>query len=192
MTDDSLRLLVEVLMFVLGMLVVGTAGFYAIAQARQKAPATWQQMEDRYDRQQKRLDDALVRLDIATARIDQLEMYLDDLHDERVADRALLQLWIDYARKVTTRLKEITGETPPPEPEASKRPISRAALSRFLVQRFSVEEMDALAYEMGVASDELTGGTRSSRSRALVQWAHDHGLLEDLKQRAEAARPQHL
>ncbi len=193
MTEDGLRLLIEAIVMISAVVVIGGAGYFVVAQARRKAPATWQQMEDRYDRQQKRLDDALHRLDEAWQRIDQLETEMDDLRDERDSDHELMQAWIAYARKTTTRLKELTGEEPPPEPSAiTRRRTGRAALTRFIEERFNVEEIDGLAFDLGVAADQLAGDTRSARSRALVQWAADRGRLAELRRRAEEARPYHL
>lgn len=186
-------LLAEALLVLAGLIIVGALSFYMVAQARRKAPATWQEMEDRYDRQQKRLDDTLQRLDKAFERIDQLETEMDDLRDERDADHELMQAWIAYARKTTARLKELTGEEPPPEPSSvPRRRTGRVALARWIEQRFSVEEIDGLAFEMGLSTDELSGETRAARARSLVQWAGDRSLLADLRRRVEAARPEHL
>lgn len=185
-------LLSEVLLVLAGMIIVSALSFYMVAQARRKAPATWQEMEDRYDRQQKRLDDTLQRLDKAFERIDQLEAEIDELREGRAGDHELLQSWIAYARKTTARLKELTGEEPPPEPSAKPPRTGRATLSRLIGQRFNVDEIDGLAFELGLEKDELSGDTRAARARALVSWAADRGLLSELGRRVEAARPEHL
>lgn len=197
-------LLSEVVLVLAGLIIVSAMSFYMVAQARRKAPATWQEMEDRYDRQQKRLDDALQRLDVAWVRIDQLETEMDDLRDERDADHELMQAWIAYARKTTAQLRElaslfeqVTGQKPPQEPppepsDVPRRRTGRVALARYIEQRFSVEEIDGLAFELGLSADELSGGTRSTRARSLVQWAGDRSLLADLRRRVEKARPEHL
>lgn len=194
MASDGIRLIIEAVFFVAGMLIIGALGFYAVAAARRKAPASWQQMEDRYDRQQRRLDDALERLDAAFTRIDQLEAEMDDMRDERDADHELMQEWIAYARSHTARLKALTGEEPPPEPQArpKRRRNGRVTLARLIANRFSVDEIDGLAYDFGLAKDELTGDTREARARALAQWASDRDRLADLQRRVEELRPHNL
>ena len=131
------------------------------------------------------------RMDRQSARIDALEAEIDELREGRANDHALLQEWIAYARKLAARFKELTGEEPPPEP-ATKQPASprlnRATLSRLIAQKFSTDEIDGLAFDMG-NTDELTGDTRTARARALVSWAADRGLLADLGRHVEEARP---
>lgn len=132
------------------------------------------------------------RMEMQNKRIDALEAEIDELREGRAGDHELLQSWIAYARKTTARLKELTGEEPPPEPSAKPPRTGRATLSRLIGQRFNVDEIDGLAFELGLEKDELSGDTRAARARALVSWAADRGLLSELGRRVEAARPEHL
>jgi septal ring factor EnvC (AmiA/AmiB activator) len=203
MTENS-RLVIEGVFVLLVIAIASAVSLYSFVLARRKAPTSWQEMEDRYDRQQKRNEETLQRLDAAWQRIDQLETEIDDVRDERDADHELIQSWITYARKTATQLREVitmfeqaTGQKPPlelhPEPSsAPRRRTGRVALTRFIEQRFSVDEIDELAFEMGLAADQLSGDTRGTRARSLVQWAGDHSQLPELRRRVEAARPQHL
>ena len=132
------------------------------------------------------------RMEMQNKRIDALEAEIDELREGRAGDHELLQSWIAYARKTTARLKELTGEEPPPEPSVKPPRTGRATLSRLIGQRFNVDEIDGLAFELGLEKDELSGDTRAARARALVSWAADRGLLSELGRRVEAARPEHL
>lgn len=132
------------------------------------------------------------RMDRQATRIDALEAEIDELREGRASDHELLQSWISYARKLAARFKELTGEEPPPEPAAKTPRPGRASLSRLISQRFNTDEIDGLAFELGLNADELTGDTRTARARALVSWAADRGLMTELGRHVEDARPSHL
>lgn len=194
------RIIVEV--FIVAAALIGAMVFsYAVlAQARRMEPSSWQEMEDRFDRQQKRFDRQGAQIEAQAKRIDELQEEIDDLREARTADNELLQAWISYAqswityaRELAAKFKEMTGQEAPPEPVLKHQSApGRASLSRFISQRFSVEEIDGLAFDLGLAADELGGGTRTARARALTQWAADRGMLEELRRRVEEARPVHL
>lgn len=62
-------------------------------------------------------------------------------------------------------------------------------LRRLLVDHFSVEELDELAFTAGIPPESYGGHTRPARALALVQVASRHGKLEELVGQARAERP---
>lgn len=65
-----------------------------------------------------------------------------------------------------------------------------STLRRVLVERFSRDEVDDLAFQMGVESDDLSGTTKSARARALVEYLKDRGRLKELVQLIRSQRPE--
>lgn len=197
MTADDARLIIEVIIVVSVIGVATGVSFYTVAQARRKEPSSWKDMEDRFDRQQIRFDR---QIDAQARRIDELQSEVDDLREARTADNELLQSWISYAqswityaRELAAKFKQMTGQEAPPEPMITHQATpGRASLSQFIRQKFSVDEIDGLAFDLGLAPDQLPGNTRATRARALVQWAADRGMLEELRRRAEEARSVNL
>ena len=120
--------------------------------------------------------------------IDRLVVATDD---DRIADHALLQEWITYARRLASMFKEATGQEPPPEPTTRARgigPGDLARLARTIQAYFSMEEIDSLAFELGVTS-AMSGDTAEARARAMVDIARKRGLIARLIQLYREQRP---
>jgi hypothetical protein len=102
-----------------------------------------------------------------------------------------LQEWITYARRLASMFKEATGQEPPPEPTTRARgigPGDLARLARTIQAHFSMEEIDSLAFELGVTS-AMSGDTAEARARALVDIARKRGLIARLIQLYREQRP---
>ena len=65
----------------------------------------------------------------------------------------------------------------------------RSSLARRIGQQFSTEEIDSLAYDVGVLADELAGKTRQARAENLVELAFRRGILYALARQVEELRP---
>lgn len=138
------------------------------------------------------------RLTAQDAKIDAQEREIDDLRRQtfelregRVVDAARLNDWILYARQLGKMLQEATGKEPPPEPE-QHRPVGAAqlaALGRQIQEHFSRDEIDGLAFELGV-NDAMSGDTNAARARELVQVAFRRGLLVRLIALYREQRPE--
>jgi hypothetical protein len=142
-----------------------------------------------------RLERAMVsnqsRLDGQEAEIDELRQQINELREGRIADHALLQEWITYARRLAALFREATGQEPPPEPTEHPRPVNSndlARLAKTIEARFSVDEMNDLALELGVTA-AMSGDTSMARAGALVNAAKRRGLLVRLINLCRAARP---
>lgn len=133
----------------------------------------------------------IARLDAQEAEIDDLRRQIQELREGRIADYALLQEWIAYARRLGQMVRDLTGQEPPAEPAANLRPIAQTELTRLaraIQSRYSAGELSDLTSELGV-SDWIEGDTHEARSRSLVDVAKRRGLLARLVALLREQRP---
>ena len=131
------------------------------------------------------------RLDTQEGEIEDLRRQIHELREGRIADHALLQEWITYARRLASMFKEATGQEPPPEPQTQRRDIGtdeRRVANLILVQ-FSESEMRDLALELGIEG-HVNGGTAAEYAGKLVTVARQRGLLLRLVELCRRERPQ--
>ncbi len=68
--------------------------------------------------------------------------------------------------------------------------VTPQQLNQFLNQHFSLGELRALCFELGISYEDLEGGeSRAAKVLALVQYAQRHGLYDAVVTHAQAARP---
>ncbi len=133
------------------------------------------------------------------ARQDNLESEIEDLRNQvhelregHIANHALLQEWIAYARRLGSMFREATGQEPPPEPAEHIKPVSPGSISRLvktIEARFSYDEMNNLAFELGI-DGAVSGDTAATRAVSLVNVARRRGLLVRLVELCRAERPE--
>lgn len=131
------------------------------------------------------------RLDTQEGEIDDLRRQIIELREERIADHVLMQEWIAYARRAGTMFREATGKEPPPEPAERPRAVSPGDLGRLanrIDNRFSIDEMNTLAFELGL-DGVIAGETTAARATSLVKTAQRRGLLLRLIELCRAERP---
>ncbi|HID53971.1 MAG TPA: hypothetical protein EYP41_18280 [Anaerolineae bacterium] len=68
-------------------------------------------------------------------------------------------------------------------------PSSLAPLRDNLSTYFNKSELKSLCFDLGVASDDLPGETRSELAQALVEHCYERGRLPELISRCQAERP---
>lgn len=92
---------------------------------------------------------------------------------------------------------DITPAWSPPA-QRSKRPLVRrnngrqvdpVALQQLIAERFSLEEINDLAFQLGIESDDLSGTTKRGKARALVEYLKDRERLEELIELVRSQRP---
>ena len=135
---------------------------------------------------------SLARQDSQEAEIDELRRQIVELREERIADHVLMQEWIAYARRLGAMLREATGQEPPAEPAERARllmPGDLGRLAKRIEGRFSLEEMNTLAFELGL-DGAVTGDTTAARATSLVKVAQRRGLLLRLIELCRAERPE--
>ena len=130
------------------------------------------------------------RLDTQEGEIDDLRRQIVELREGRIADHALLQEWINYARRLATMFTEATGKEPPPEPQTQPRDVAADGrrLANLILVRFSKSEMQDLAAELDIA-EHVSGGTQSEYAGRLVTVARQRGLLLRLVELCRRDRP---
>lgn len=130
------------------------------------------------------------RLDAQEGEIDDLRRQIVELREGRIADHALLQEWINYARRLATMFTEATGKEPPPEPQTQRRDIGtdERRLANLILVRFSESEMRDLASELGIEG-HVSGDTASEYAGRLVTVARQRGLLLRLVELCRRDRP---
>ena len=131
------------------------------------------------------------RLDTQEGEIEDLRRQIVELREGRIADHALLQEWINYARRLATMFTEATGKEPPPEPQTQRRDIGtdERRLANLILVRFSESEMRDLALELGIEG-HVNGGTAAEYAGKLVTVARQRGLLLRLVELCRRERPQ--
>jgi hypothetical protein len=130
------------------------------------------------------------RLDTQEGEIDDLRRQIVELREGRIADHALLQEWINYARRLATMFTEATGKEPPPEPQTRRRDIGtdERRVANLILVRFSESEMRDLALELGIEG-HVNGGTAAEYAGKLVTVARQRGLLLRLVELCRRERP---
>ena len=130
------------------------------------------------------------RLDTQEGEIDDLRRQIVELREGRIADHALLQEWIAYARRLATMFTEATGKEPPPEPQTQRRDVTADGrrLANLILVRFSESEMRDLAAELGLEG-HVSGDTASEYAGKLVTVARQRGLLLRLVELCRRDRP---
>ena len=131
------------------------------------------------------------RLDTQEGEIDDLRRQIVELREGRIADHALLQEWINYARRLATMFTEATGKEPPPEPQTRRRDIGtdERRVANLILVGFSESEMRDLALELGIEG-HVNGGTAAEYAGKLVTVARQRGLLLRLVELCRRERPQ--
>jgi hypothetical protein len=131
------------------------------------------------------------RLETFQQEIDDLRQQIHELREGRIADHALLQEWITYARRLAAMFRAATGQEPPMEPAEVLRPVSQvdiARLSRAIAGHFSAREVEGLAFDLGLG-DVVAGDTPAELARALVDAARKRGILRRLLELYREQRP---
>lgn len=131
------------------------------------------------------------RQDSQEAEMSDLRGQIHELREGQLAGQMLLQEWITYARRLGQLLREATGQEPPPEPRqwtVSPTPVDLARLARTIQDRFSIEEMNNLAFDLGL-DGTISGDTVAARAMSLVSAARRRGMLGRLVERCRQERP---
>lgn len=187
--------------------LVGGVGwlFVKMRPAAEARYVTIARLEEALTQQQLRHDAAMLAMDrrlaAAVARQDALEGELDDERAKRRDDRArlaemqqLIEEWMRYARQLADIIRRELKTEPPPEPVGTipspqrRERSTTANLARGIAARFSREEIDGLAFEMGIA-DALSGETLEARASSLAMAALRRQRLDELVEICRRERP---
>lgn len=171
-------------------------------------PATWEQMQRTLSLQQANMASMARRLDEQQEEIDELRGENEAVREEnarlRASQQALLNRFAGFQEGVERLIAQIeqaqmvpvwrpgTGPEPEPEPERPRLqrrdPQALATVARLIDECFSREEIDGLAFELGL-DGKLTGETTEARASSLVLAASRRGILARLVELCRAQRP---
>ena len=192
MQPDTWRLVVEAVLVTVAMVGIGFASFWAYVQARRHAPGAVQELVQLTTE----LSNRLTTLERDRER-DYLERQAERQRDHaiiaklqrRVAD---LEHGIERLGAQVVRLGGVPEwELPPAEPlPVIQNPIDETALYRSIAALFDVDELDDLAFRLGIEPDELDGKRRDTKARSLVQYAKRRDMLPELIDIARQLRPE--
>ena len=123
--------------------------------------------------------------------IRQLRAEIGRVDDEwRAAYTALAQEFREAVkREPRTRPPQAAPPAAPIAPTPARRDGGMAAMARRMAERFSLEEVDDLAFELGLA-DAVTGETLGRRAASLVTAANKSQVLSELVDLCRARRPE--
>jgi hypothetical protein len=192
MQPDTARLVVEAVLVTVAMVGIGFASLWAYMQARRHAPGAVQELVQLTTE----LSNRLTTLERDRDR-DYLERQAERQRDyaiiaklqRRVAD---LEHGVERLGAQVVRLGGVPEwELPPAEPlPVVQTVIDDTALYRSIAALFDVDELDDLAFRLGIEPDELDGKRRDTRARSLVQYCKRRDLLPELIDIARQLRPE--
>lgn len=137
------------------------------------------------------------------ARMDRMQHEIDELrqtvvvnqenYEEELGEfRNILDEWWHGMEKVFRQLDELKvvpvwrPQPLPPRKRIARRPSS--ALAGRIERQFNIDEMNNLAFDIGIHAEEIPGTTRHTRARELVELAHRRGITVALVGRVNELR----
>ena len=180
MTDGA-RLIVESIVVTIALSIFGAWALYSFLQARRQSPG------------------AVRELNQLTT---ELSNRVGTLEKERQRDHAeMLRIQLRVAeleigvRVLIAQIRRMGGEpewniaADGPIPPVSEV-IDDTALYRSIAALFDVDELDDLAFRLGIEPDEIDGKRRDTKARSLVQYCKRRDLLPELIDIARQLRPE--
>jgi hypothetical protein len=140
---------------------------------------------DGYRHYEQALADMQQRLERTEQRSDRQQEQIDRLRDMLAQEQ-------DYNRALARAIRD-AGLEPPPRPGGSgntetTRGSDRAALARHIAESFSLDEIDGIAFELGM-DGALTGDSLETRASSLVLTAWRRQRLSELEVLCRRERP---
>lgn len=130
----------------------------------------------RWQMQQEKADDD-------RSEIELLHSDVDVMRDEIGRLRAELE-WVTAAVRILTAQLQAAGVEPAVNID-DRKPVNVASISlsglrRKINRAFTIEGIEALAFDLSIAPDEIAGATKSDRVIALLEYVNQRGRLPDL------------
>ena len=142
------------------------------------------------------LSSQAARLDAQARRMDELEAEIAAQRAKHVAEMSALREELEEAYRGIKVLMEQLGEAgivpgwkPAAKVAAKKGGGGGPSLATLIVAAFSRDEIDGLAFDVGIDPESLGGETKATRARELVTAARQQGRLERLVEVCREFRP---
>lgn len=124
------------------------------------------------------------RWEALARRVDAQEEEIDALKEERLAMRGEIADLLHGVERLIGQLEE-AHLVPVWRPKTAKT----GARAGWLAEAFSLEELDSLAFDVGIEKESVRGETVAARAHDLVDRARRLGKLGELERRARELRP---
>ena len=167
---------------IVALIAAGAGGVWLIVQ--RQSPGTWRMMVARQDEQERETDEL-------RRRVHQLEDERIAAHEEMAELRAEMAEWRRGMPLVFDQMKA-AGMDPVWQPREAPPRQARggpfAPLAQRIAAQFNIDEINSLAFDIGVLAEEFGGSTRAARARELVELMARRGpqytaaLLDRVKQ----------
>lgn len=179
MDSETTRLIWEAIIVTLALSAVGGGALYLFAQSRRQSPDSTRRL--------------LQLTSDMSNRLGQLEKERE--HDHAAMLRIQLRL-ADVEIGVRVLIAQVRRLGAEPEwmpavetPATVSEVIDDVALYRSIAALFNVEELDDLAFRLGLDPESLEGKRKETRARSLVTAAKQRDLLPELIDVARQLRP---
>ena len=127
------------------------------------------------------------RWEALARRVDAQDEEIDALKEERLEMRGEIAELLHGVEKLIAQL-EGAHLVPVWRPRVAKAKTG-PLLAGWLAEAFSVEELDSLAFDVGIGKETFRGETVEARARELVERARRLGKMGELERRAGELRP---
>lgn len=160
-------------------LAVGVAALVVATRRQAIEPSAYVTMEQAYQSQQERLERQSMRIEALEARTIEQDARIKHLEDG-----------------VTALIDQLHSAKMDPvwTPEGWTRrinmpPQNKAELRQRLKEQFTIDELDSLAFDLGISRDELSGETLDARVRSLMTYVERRGHMNELVAAVMKERP---
>lgn len=192
MTPENARLVIEAIVVTLALSVAGGYALYAFAENKRREPGALSEMHNLVAEMSERMDGyergrARDRQEMERLRVD-LGMW-----------KNFSRVQADYIQLVVGLLQRLGYTDIPPAPvppvtAAEQTALDDAANDRsaavILASLFDMEELDDLAFQLGVDHGQIEGTTVTRKARSMVTYFKRRGRLDDLIALARKERPE--
>lgn len=208
MDGNDVRLLIEAVVVTAGFIGLMIVAAWGVVQSRRRTPDALEELtasNNELSRRVRTLEKDRERDHLALLRM-QTRLEIQSAYSRALADYSRQQA--AYSAMLADRLRSLGQDVPPspgnpPAPPVELQeplPAPTAAVERqmgddralktALAALFNRDELDDLAFQVGINSDAVGGETTDARARALVAYARRHGRLEELVAAARRLRPE--
>lgn len=208
MDGNDVRLLIEAVVVTAGFIGLMIVAAWGVVQSRRRTPDALEELtasNNELSRRVRTLEKDRERDHLALLRM-QTRLEIQSAYSRALADYSRQQA--AYSAMLADRLRSLGQDVPPspgnpPAPPVELQeplPAPTAAVERqmgddralktALAALFNRDELDDLAFQVGINSDAVGGDTTDARARALVAYARRHGRLEELVAAARRLRPE--
>lgn len=181
MSDDA-RLFVEALIVAIVAIAMTAVIGYSVHGALQ-------------ERRRRHTPDALLKISRAYSelaeRVTQLEHDRARDHETIMQLRVQVEEWAAYGRLLAAKLREFTDDVPPAPKSTAVVNLTNEhqTVAQAIAMLFSLDEIDDLAFRMGISPGQISGDTTTKRARELVDYMRRHNRLDELVGLARQLRP---